>query len=392
MKRKLLLLLIVVIYSSAGPVVMKKVPVIELSGTGYERGVQHGTKLKTEIAEVMEKFKINIRENTKKDPDVVIADFLGTTNFKPAIEKHTPGLMEEIKGIAGGSGQKVDDVFAFQLLDEFWVYLDRLENISNHHCSAVAVAATADHPAYVAQNMDIESYTHGYQVLFHLPATDQEPEQYLLSSAGLIALNGMNGKGIGVCVNTLMELNASSDGLPVACVIRGLLSKSSGKDALHFLQSVKHASGQNYVMGIEDKVYDFEASANQVIRFLPTEEGNILYHTNHAMVNHDVKPWYEAHHKKVLAGETKQNNSETRFTALTSRLNLPVADISEEVIKTTLKSKDNEKYPVCRAYRPGNSIFTFSSVLFTLGGKRSVQVTYGSPDQSDYQQHFFNTP
>ncbi len=368
-------------YASVGTTVMKKVPVVELSGTGYERGVEHGTKLKNEIAEVMRKFKINIRENTKKDPDTVIADFLGSTNFKPAIEKHTPGLMEEIN--AEGSGQKVNDVFAFQLVDEFWVYLDRLENVTNHHCSAIAVAATADRPAYVAQNMDIETYTHGYQVLFHLAGTDREPEQYVLSSAGLIALTGMNRNGIGVCVNTLMELKASSDELPVACVIRGLLSKSSAEDALEFLQNVKHASGQNYVLGLEDKVYDFEASANQVIRYSPTEDGRIVYHTNHAMVNHDVKPWQEEFHRKMLAGETKGYNSETRLLSLTSRLNLQATGISEEVIKSMLKSKDNEKYPVCRAYRQGSSIFTFSSVLFALGGKRSVQVTYGSPDQSD---------
>ncbi len=70
--------------------------------------------------------------------------------------------------------------------------------------------------------MDLETYLQGYQVLPHIAANEKEPEQYVLSSAGLIALTGMNAKGIGVCVNTLMELKASSDGLPVARVIRGM--------------------------------------------------------------------------------------------------------------------------------------------------------------------------
>ncbi len=395
-KRSLFYLLLLTLAFSKMEATEKKpatriVPVVELTaGSSYERGAQHGRELANQIAEVITKFKANIQENTGKDPDTVISEFLKATNFQPAIEKYTPGLLDEIKGIAYGSRQDLNDIFAFQLLDEFWVYLDQLKNSSNHHCSSIGVAAAADHPAYIAQNMDLETYLQGYQVLLHIAATEKEPEQYVLSSAGLIALTGMNAKGIGVCVNTLMELKASSDGLPVACVVRGILSKSSGEDALKYVQGVKHASGQNYLLGVQEKVYDFEASANEVVRFLPTNNTNLVFHTNHALVNNDVKPWYEEYHQKVLAGETGEKNSETRFASLTVRLDKPVSDISIDVIKSTLRSQDNQKYPISRNLREGVAIYTFSSVVFTLTGKRSVQVTFGPPDQSQYQEHFFS--
>lgn len=45
---------------------------------------------------------------------------------------------------------------------------------------------------------------------------------------------------------------------------------------------------------------------------------------------------------------------------------------------------------LCREYREGGGVFTFSSLLYTLGGKRYVQLTYGSPDQSEYKEYFFN--
>jgi predicted choloylglycine hydrolase len=238
--------------------------------------------------------------------------------------------------------------------------------------------------------MDVENYMNGYQTLLHVRGTKTEPEQYLLTCAGLIVTTGMNEKGIGVCANTLMELQASEDGLPVAFVVRGILSKQNRDDALSFMKTVKHASGQNYIVGIQDSVYDFEASANQIIRYHPEgAHGDIIYHTNHALVNHDVKPWYSEYHRKVLAGETKNMNSEIRFDALEGRLNKPIEEISSDVIKTTLRSKDDDKNPVCRAYKEGGSVFTFSSVLYTLTGRRSVQVTYGSPDKSEYQEHFF---
>ncbi len=370
----------------------KKVPVIELTGNAYERGLQHGTQLKNEIAAVFIKWKENIRKMGVLNPDSLLNAFMAETNFEPATKKYTPFILDELKGIAEGSGQSYKDVLAFQLVDEFWVYLDKKFNEGKHHCSGIGVPATANHPAYIAQNMDLENYMHGFQVLLHLSANGKEPEQYILSCAGLVALNGMNAAGIGMCMNTLMELKASPDGLPVAFVVRGVLNQQKGDDALEFLNTVKHASGQNYILGILDSVYDFEASANQVVRFLPKAgESSIVYHTNHAIANHDVKPWHKEAFEKILAGEKKEDNSVIRFASLQQRLNKQPADISADIIKGTLRSKDNTANPVCRAYDEKGFGFTFSSVLFTLGGKRSVQLTYGSPDVAEYIEYFFTT-
>ena len=180
--------------------------------------------------------------------------------------------------------------YSFQMADEFWVYLDKLQHKQAMHCSGIGVAAANGRPAYIGQNLDVESYMYGYQVLLHITATKTTPEQYILTSAGLVAMNGINSKSIGICVNTLMELNASTDGLPVAFVIRGVLAKQDGADALKFLTTVKHASGQNYILGLKDSVYDFEASAGKVVRFIPNATNHgLVYHTNHAIANNDIK-------------------------------------------------------------------------------------------------------
>ncbi|MEI9810634.1 MAG: hypothetical protein WDO16_23700 [Bacteroidota bacterium] len=115
-----------------------------------------------------------------------------------------------------------------------------------------------------------------------------------------------------------------------------------------------------------------------------------MYHTNHALVNHDVKEWYKKYHERVLAGQTKNKNSEARFASLENYLNKMPEEISPDLIKSVLRSKDNPVNPVCRVFKEGAG-FTFSSVLFTLGGKRSVQLTYGSPDQSEYREYFFSS-
>ena len=368
----------------------KAVPVVELSGNGYQRGLQHGNALKNEIGEVFKKWKENIQLSTNLNVDSVISMFYRATNFEPAIKKWTPELFDELKGISKSTGQSFKDVFCFQLVDEFWVYIDKLQNPGSDHCSGFGIAATNSHPAYMAQNMDLENFMNGYQVLFHISSYNGEPEQYILSCAGLIALNGINSDGIGVCVNTLMQLEASSDGLPVACVIRGILSMQDGASALKFIKTIKHASGQNYIIGIVDSVYDFEASANKVVRFFPDSNNpSLVYHTNHPLTNDDLKPWYLESQKKILSGEAKDNNSFIRFTSLKNRLTQPDNDFSVNLLKETLRSKDNLLNPICRVYKNGEAVFTFSSVILTLGKSPSIQLTRASPDQSEYVLHSF---
>ncbi|HEY1023704.1 MAG TPA: C45 family peptidase [Sphingobacteriaceae bacterium] len=369
----------------------REVPVIELSGTPYERGLQHGRQLKKEIAEVYGKWKESIRKETGISADSVIADFLATTNFTPAIKKWTPDVLDEVRGIADGSGQNYHDVFAFQLIDEYWGYLDRKKYAGGmEHCSAMGVAGNSKRPGYVAQNIDLDTWMHGYQVLLHIKGSRSVPEQYHMSCAGSLGLAGMNGNRIGVVVNALTDLQASVDGLPVAYIIRGMVGRKNGNEALSFLKSVKHASGQNYIIGVRDSVFDFEASANQVVRFTPTGNAEVVYHTNHALVNHDVKPWFKQYHDRILAGKAVKNSTLTRYDAV-AQMYSSADDPSVGLAKVTLRSKGSDRYPVCITYDAAKGAFTFSSVVFELGENPSVEVTFGSPDESDYQKHVFKS-
>jgi isopenicillin-N N-acyltransferase-like protein len=366
----------------------KKPLYVELSGSAYERGVRHGKALKVEIAAVLGRFKADIKTSRNRDADSLIAEFLQATDFIPAIKKWTPELLDEVKGIADGSGQKFETVFAYQLPDEIWVYFDKLDA---NHCSGIGVAKTPLHPAYVAQNMDLPSWTHGSQTVLHIAQSATIPEQFIFTSAGLIAANGVNNSSIGVCVNTLMQLNASHDGLPVAFVIRGLLEKRTEQAALQFLKSVPHASGQNYILGTSHNVYDFEASATRVERFTPVVGGSPVYHTNHPLANKDLKPWWATWTQQVLPAIRKSDNSSVRFNSLESRLSKKSSDVTEQTIKETLRSKDSEINPVCRPLRSGRASFTFGSTIMALSDRPSLQVTYGPPDVSEYVLYSFRS-
>ena len=367
----------------------RQLKMITVSGNGYERGYQHGQQMKKEIGELMVLWKKDLEENIHIPADTFIHNFLSATDFIPSIKKYTPDVLDEVRGIAKGAEQSFNNMLAFQLVDEYWVYADKISNDTiHHHCSAIGVPAMKGRPAYVSQNVDLDPWMDGYQIILHIQRHGNTPEQYVFSCAGLVALNGMNENGIGVCVNTLMQLQASSNGLPVAFVVRGLLEKKNNKEVLQFIQTTKHASGQNYTIGIVDSVYDFEASANKVIRLYPDASG-IVYHTNHPVVNNDLKPWYQDYYQKFLMGITQNMNSEIRFATLKRRVN-ETNEKDDIFIKATLRSKDDNNNPVCRTNLHSKHSFTFGSVILTLSGKRIMQVTAGPPDESEYQTFSFN--
>ena len=81
--------------------------------------------------------------------------------------------------------------------------------------------------------------------------------------------HGPSLKTIGICCNELPQLNHAADGLPVAFVHRGVLAQSTLDDAVAFIQQIKHATGQNYMIGGPQKIVTYECSANKVSQFVP---------------------------------------------------------------------------------------------------------------------------
>ena len=387
MKQLIILFGLFISLSCLGQETTRALRTVTFSGSGYELGLQHGKELKKEIGEIVTNWKENTKKALGKDADEVLKDFFKYAQFEESIKKNTPELYKEIKGIAEGSGHSLNDILVLNLLDEFWVYID---DLYNHHCSGLGVPSRNGKPGYISQNMDLENYTDGFQVLMRLNRTETRPEQLILTHPGLIALNGLNEEGIGVCVNTIMQLNASSTGLPVAFIIRRIINTTDKEDALNFIQTVKHASGQNYIIGIRGEVYDFEASANKVVRFNPKNKNGTVYHTNHPIVNADIKPWFEKYNPSIKEElKPKKSNSYLRFKALENRM-ISNSIVSDELIKETLRSRDNSHHPVCRTNNENGRGFTFASIIMTFAKVPYVQILAGPPDESDYQRVDFS--
>jgi isopenicillin-N N-acyltransferase-like protein len=367
---------------------------LTLSGPPLQRGRVHGETLREKICELITLWKDSLSETYKMRPDDYISEFLGSTDFGAAITKWTPALMEEVRGIAEGANIDLQTLFAFQCVDEEWWYgRNRLYGISlppPDKCSTVGVFNQKDIPPILAQNMDVPGYYDGFQTLLRVRDQESDMESLVLSCPGVIALNGLNSKAIGVCVNTLLQLDQRIDGLPVAFVIRGILSHDGFEKALEFVKSVPHASGQCYTIGGSDEVACFECSAHEAVRFYPCAGATRLFHTNHPLVNDDTNI-YREFLKKLPPGGGREgpSNAEIRYQCLESRLGDPEKAITIDSVKEALGSKDDPLNPVCRDRRPGGGGFTYACTIIELSKSPVLHIASGPPCSTGFTKFGF---
>ncbi|MEL6675162.1 MAG: C45 family peptidase [Bacteroidota bacterium] len=351
---------------------------LELSGTPYERGLTHGKLLKKEIEEVLQLLKDDIQQNSKQDADSFIAYFLKETDYVSDIEQWTPDLLEEVKGIAEGSGLAYADLLMHQLIDEYWFHT---LNLSAHSCSSFGLNKREDQPSIAAQNMDIPPFYHGYQTVINVIEPETQKQTMYLTIPGHLGITGMNDQAVSINCNTLIQLGSGTTGLPVTFIVRGVLEKNTQEEALAFLHEIQHASGQNYIIGGPETVHSMECSANQVAEFRPFENAPFTYHTNHPMANTDFSQAFLGILGNASISIEQFQQEEFRCQRIASfqeRFTSETEGVGIEDIKTVLRSRDNETRDVV------SNENTYASVIYQLSGEPQFIIAPGKPHEEAY--------
>src|SRR5262245_51467532 len=131
-------------------------PIVSTEGTPEQRGETHGEHLRRLIGDGIGRWAESIASTHGLHPNDYIAAFVAGTDYLPAIKRRTPDLLDELKGIARGSGQPWDWIYAFNLLDEEWTWSKKRGKDLPPGCTAVGIATDGMTPL-LAQTMDIPS-------------------------------------------------------------------------------------------------------------------------------------------------------------------------------------------------------------------------------------------
>jgi hypothetical protein len=349
-----------------------KLRVLALEGTPYQVGLMHGTALKAEITELIKRWKADLARSYKTTAEDFIRKFLDHTDFRPSIDRWTPGLLDEVRGIAAGAGVDFDTMFAFQLIDEIWVMN---QDIGLAKCTTIAAGKRDSFPAFTSQTQDIPGFYHGFPTVLRIRNPRENLETLVFTIPGVVALNGLNSRSVGVCVNAVAQLAYSLKGLPVAFVIRGILRQKTYEEAVKFLQDIPPAAPQNYAIGGPVNAAGYERSAGRMNRFLPFEGAEFTFHTNHPLINDDFNPRMSAMMKGDGISLTNFKNTCPRFNFLKRTLKNNSITTDLAMLKTLFADRTSGI----------NNAGTYGCTIMILGEKPELHISPGRPDIEPFQ-------
>lgn len=206
--------------------------VLLLSGAPYDRGVQHGTLLKEQVARVADRMRQAVDESPRRDELMARAD---------ALERQLlPAEAEEMRGVADGAGVDYDAVVLMNMAYELY----------EAGCSQFA-ATDASGTLVVGRNFEyyLPDVLSRARVLQVVRPTDGRP--YLAPSfAGCVGvITGVNDRGIYAAVNAIPGAERSDTGVPSSFALRRLLTDTTTiGQAEALLASMPCAMGYNLML------------------------------------------------------------------------------------------------------------------------------------------------
>ncbi len=336
-----------------------------LQGAPRERGRAHGESFRALIHELMMAWEDDVAAETDLWLDDYLRLFRAETDFLPAAARWAPDLIDEVRGIAEGACLPFDTCFSLQCMDEHWTHVEKVKKRKRPDtCSTLAVAAHGGHPTRLGQNMDLPPFLDGFQTLLRI---EQDGVVALVPSyAGFLGLFGVNGAGLGVGVNALSQLGQSPRGVPVACVVRGVLACASAREAATYLERVPHASAQHYLLASANAIVGLECSAGGVA---PVATTSRLCHTNHPVVSTDVSDAYQGWDRDREKADEEHALTLTRLEQLEE--GMANGDVGLDEMKALLAKV---AHPIDGPY----GTFTFCSAVIELGEEPLLHVALGA--------------
>lgn len=253
-------------------------PIIIASGTPYEIGYTHGREAKKQIDVSISTYKAMFWDYSKISWDAA-CNYAKT--FIPVINEYDPDYMQEIGGIAAGSGYKAEEILALNVRSEIVLQGGQISQPDGGCTSFVFTRDfTECGDTIIGQNWDWKMTEQAGCIILHIKQKTK-PDVTMVTEAGIIGKVGYNSAGLGLCLNALSsDKKVEGKAIPLHIAMRGMLDSWTLSDMVRATTSVNlsccaHfmvASSKGEGMSLEVGPGDYDA--------LYAEDG-WLAHTNH---------------------------------------------------------------------------------------------------------------
>jgi isopenicillin-N N-acyltransferase-like protein len=279
-----------------------KIRVVEIQGSPFDRGFQHGKACCEDIRRYTEE-RINLARQKKwsghdlsREQVIEIADRCIADH-----EDYAPDLVEELRGMSKATGLSLAELI---VVGGFTDFCDTLYNAFpkeeqqqpsddnrtaiEDDCTAFLIPdqTAADGSGFFGQTWDMHASSLPFVVLLHVKDPDQ-PEALVFTTCGCLGQIGMNSEGVCIGINNLVAKDGQI-GVTWNFVVRKALQQKTAVQALKCVTDAKLAGSHNFL--IFDKSgtgFNVEAMSTRY-EVTPLKETPIS-HTNHCLLPQTLK-------------------------------------------------------------------------------------------------------
>jgi isopenicillin-N N-acyltransferase like protein len=279
----------------------RRIRVLELSGSHYEMGLEHGRRYADTIREFAEE-----RVALSSDPawtgtgvGLSRAEVLALADA--CLDEHrryAPDLLEELRGMADATGLTLAELV---IVGGFTDFVDTVHGYSLHGAARTCIPAHAGADnctafivpdgmaeggmGFYGQTWDMHA-TATPHVLMLRGAPEGKPAFLAFTTVGCVGMIGMNDAGICVGINNLAGADGQV-GVTWPFVVRKILEQTDLEAALACITEATLSGAHNYLLfDAEGRGYNVEAMSTT--RHVTELDGEALIHTNHCLAPHTV--------------------------------------------------------------------------------------------------------
>ncbi len=361
---------------------MPAIRVLELSGSPYEMGEQHGRAYPEAIRrfsdERMQLSGTPQWSGCALDEGQVLE--LAEACL-PAHHAYSPALMAELQGMADASGETLARLIVNNGFTDFIDAVYALGGRSQtpeweaHNCTAflISEAAAAQGQAMYGQTWDMHASATPYLIL--LRGQPQEGPAFLaLSVAGCVGMMGMNEAGICIGVNNLMGGDGQL-GVTWPFVIRRALAQTTLEDALACVTEAPLAGAHNYmILDREGRGFNVEAMSSR--HEITPLSGSALVHTNHCLFSATAACEREREPHSLASSEARLRIAESWL--------LPNGAPAEPIAPETLMALTRED-EICQRPQPPLEVESCGAILMRPASGE-LWACWGPPADHEYER------
>jgi isopenicillin-N N-acyltransferase like protein len=254
---------------------VKPFPLIEIAGPPFARGRRYGEEARDRIIRSIALYRSRLATIGIADPAPLIAQFI------PLIDDFGTQYLDEMRGIAAGTGVELEDIVLVNARTEI-VALAKLREAHPDGCTAVVVLAerTEDGSLIHAQNWDWLAECIDTAIVLRIKREDG-PDILTFTEAGGLARSGLNAAGIAITANYLeSDRDYRHSGIPLPLIRRKALEQEHLALAMKAVATTPKACSNNMTLSsAEGFAINFECAPDECFAIYPVE--NLLVHANH---------------------------------------------------------------------------------------------------------------